>query len=61
MNKIGEFITNVSDVGGNRYLKVEVSIEISDKKKQESVAEFLPVIRDSILNILSSKIAKGGY
>ncbi len=53
--KVGEFTTNIADVGGNRYLKVEVSIEISDKTKSESVAEFMPVIQDGVLSIISSK------
>ncbi len=51
----GEFTTNVNDVAGNRYLKVEVSVEISDKEAEESVKEFMPIIRDRILTILSKK------
>lgn len=53
----GEFTTNVNDVAGNRYLKVEVSIEIKDKNSEETINEFMPVIRDTILTILSSKTA----
>ncbi len=51
----GEFTTNVNDVAGNHYLKVEVSLELNDKKAEESIKEFKPIIRDSILMILSSK------
>jgi len=53
----GEFTTNVSDSAGNRYLKVEVSLELSDKKaaEAESIKEVMPIIRDTILTILSSK------
>lgn len=52
---VPEFTTNISDVAGNRYLKVEVSVELGDKKNAESVKTFMPIIRDSILSILTSK------
>ncbi len=52
---VPEFTTNISDVAGNRYLKVEVSVELGDKKNAESVKTFMPIIRDSILTILTSK------
>lgn len=51
----GEFTTNVNDPAGNRYLKVEVSLELSDKKSVDSIADYMPIIRDCILTILSSK------
>ncbi len=51
----GEFTTNVNDTAGNRYLKVEVSLEVSDKKSAESIKEYMPIIRDSIISILKSK------
>jgi len=52
---VGEFTTNISDVAGNRYLRMEVSIEISDKKQEEKAKEFMPVIRDSVLSIIAAK------
>lgn len=54
---VGEITTNITDVAGNRYLKVEVTIEVKDKKSSETVAEFMPIIRDKIISILSSKTA----
>lgn len=54
---VGEIATNITDVAGNRYLKVEVTIEVKDKKSSETVAEYMPVIRDKIISILSSKTA----
>lgn len=53
----GEFTTNITDVAGNRYLKVEVTIEVKDEKAVESVTEFMPIIQDTILSILSKKTA----
>ncbi len=52
---IGEFMTNVNDVAGTRYLKVEVTVESSDEKAQEKIDAYMPVIRDSIQGILSAK------
>ncbi len=52
---IGEFMTNINDVAGTRYLRVEVTVESSDKKAQEKINAYMPVIRDSIQGILSAK------
>jgi flagellar FliL protein len=52
---VGEFTTNVSGDEGNHYLKVEVFIEVPDKKAQKSMEEYMPVIKDTILGVLSSK------
>lgn len=51
----GEFVTNVGNISGNRYVKVEVYVEIADKKQLESIEKLMPIIKDSILYILSSK------
>jgi flagellar FliL protein len=51
----GEFTTNINDVAGTRYLKVEVFVQVSDKKVKDSIEEYMPVIKDSILTILSSQ------
>ncbi|MBO8159357.1 MAG: flagellar basal body-associated FliL family protein [Thermosyntropha sp.] len=53
----GEFTTNINDPAGNRFVKVEVYIEVEDKKKVEEINKFMPVIKDTILSILSSKTA----
>lgn len=52
---IGEFMTNINDVGGTRYLKVEVTIETADSESQEKINTYMPVIRDSIQSILGTK------
>lgn len=51
----GEFTTNINDVAGTRYLKVEVFIEVSDKEVEDSMDQYKPIIKDSILTILSSQ------
>ncbi len=52
---VGEFTTNVNDVGGTRYLKVEVFVQVSDKKVKDSIDQYMPIIKDSIQYILSSQ------
>ncbi|WP_054694417.1 flagellar basal body-associated FliL family protein [Syntrophomonas palmitatica] len=52
---VGEFTTNINDEGGTRFLKVEVFVEVSDEKVQEEITVFMPVIKDTILGILSSQ------
>ena len=51
---VGEFTTNVNDVAGTRYLKVEVFVQVSDKKVKDSIDQYMPIIKDSIQYILSS-------
>ncbi len=55
--EIGEFMTNINDVAGTRYLKVEVTLEVAadNKEAQEAITHYMPVIRDGILTMLSSK------
>jgi len=53
---LGEFTVNVLDVSMARYLKTEIVIEVSDDKvKKEIEANLLPVLRDEVISILSSK------
>jgi len=52
---IGEFMTNINDVAGSRYVKVDVTIESSEAGAQEKIDKYMPVIRDSIQGILSAK------
>ncbi|MGI6548903.1 MAG: flagellar basal body-associated FliL family protein [Syntrophomonadales bacterium] len=53
---LGEFTVNISDVSMSRFLKTEIVLEISDSKVKKSMeADLLPVVRDEIISILSSK------
>lgn len=51
---VGEFTTNVNDIGGTRFLRVEVTIETDEKKKEEVNAN-MAVIKDTIINTFSAK------
>ncbi|MBF0465348.1 MAG: flagellar basal body-associated FliL family protein [Nitrospirae bacterium] len=47
------FVVNLVDPG--RYMKITVQIEIPDKKMEAAMKEKLPVLRDAIIILLSSK------
>lgn len=53
--EVGEFTTNIGDIAGTRFIKVEIFLEVAGKKGKEDIDEFMPIIKDSILSILSSK------
>lgn len=54
--QLGEFTVNISDVSMSRFLKTEIVLEVKDSKIKKSMeAEQLPVVRDMIISILSSK------
>lgn len=53
--KAGEFTTNVSDVKGSRYLKVIVYVQYAEASAGEESKATMPIIQDTILNILASK------
>lgn len=53
--EVGEFTTNIGDIAGTRFVKVEIFLEVAGKKGNEDIDEFMPIIKDSILSILSSK------
>lgn len=53
----GEFITNIDDDSGTRYMKVTVSLELdpNNKKAAEECTTYKPIIRDCILTLIQSK------
>lgn len=52
---VGEFIVNIADIGGYRFLRTEVELELADKKSQPEIEAQMPFIRDQIITVLSSK------
>lgn len=49
------FVVNLAGAGGRNYLKVDISIELSDEKLSEEITNKLPKIRDTIILVLSTK------
>lgn len=52
------FIVNLIDNEGERYLKIVLQLELSDQNMREEVKLLNPKIRDTILDLLSSKTYK---
>jgi flagellar basal body-associated protein FliL len=53
-----EFLVNLSDDGGKRFLKVNLFLGYDTKKKKEmdkELEEKMPILRDAIISILRSK------
>jgi flagellar FliL protein len=52
---LGTFIVNLDDPVRRSYLKMKAELELADEKVSEQVDERLPVLRDGIILLLSSK------
>lgn len=52
---IGTMIVNLADQGGKRYLRVKIELELSHPEVAEEIEKRLPMVRDSILMVLSTK------
>ncbi len=49
------FIVNLTDAQGTRYLKVSIQMEMTHENLGEEIEQRMPLIRDEIIMILSSK------
>jgi len=61
MFHLDPFIVNLAKSGGNRFLKVTVSLEMSDPKVRLELKKNIQKITDSILLLLSTKIFEDVY
>jgi len=52
------FIVNILDQGTDRYLKIIIELDISDKNCIPELNQLKPKLRDTILDLLSSKSYK---
>ena len=52
---LDSFIVNLSDLGGKRYLRVTMSLELGDPKFAEELTKRLPQVRDSILMTIPTR------
>ena len=61
MFHLDPFIVNLAKSGGNRFLKVTVSLEMSNPKVRVGLKKNIQKITDSILLLLSTKTFKDVY
>jgi len=52
------FIVNIKDENSDRYLKIVIELDISDKNYIAEMNQLKPKLRDNILDLLSSKTYK---
>ena len=52
------FIVNLMDNEGERYIKVVMQLELSDAKVAEEFKLLSPKLRDTVLDLLSSKLTR---
>ncbi len=53
--KLDDFLVNLIDYGGRRYLKISMELELNGPKTLEEAEKKKAIIRNYIINILSSQ------
>jgi len=52
---LGEFLTNLADPGGTRYIRVVIELGLNDAKALKKLDAYNPPMRDAVLGVLRSK------
>ena len=52
------FIVNIQDQGADRYLKIMIELDLSDKNCIDELTQLKPKLRDNVLDLISSKSYK---
>ncbi|SHK13396.1 flagellar basal body-associated FliL family protein [Thermocrinis minervae] len=55
MFDLGSFVVNLADKNADVYAKVSITLELSDEKTRLEVEKRLPIIKDAVIDVLSSK------
>jgi flagellar FliL protein len=55
IQEMGNFLVNLADPGGKRYLKINIQMELTGNKALQEITRRNFEVRDSILMLLSSK------
>jgi flagellar FliL protein len=55
MFELDTFIVNLLSENGRRYLKVKINLELSDEELTNELNSKMPVIRDIVIRVASSK------
>ncbi|MHB8926043.1 MAG: flagellar basal body-associated FliL family protein [Bacillota bacterium] len=53
--RVGEFITNLADPGGKKFIKVLVEVEVSGTKPVGELQKKTGAVRDTVLAVLRSR------
>lgn len=55
---IGDFVVNLADTDVQRFVKVSITIEVVNEQVQNQVNQYMPAIKDAIIDLISSKYYK---
>jgi Flagellar basal body-associated protein len=55
MVDLGVFTVNLADKGTDAYARVAITLELSNEKVKQEVEKRLPIIKDAIIDVISSK------
>jgi len=55
---IGDFVVNLADTDVQRFVKVSITVEVLNEKIQNEVNQYMPAIKDAIIDLISSKYYK---
>ena len=55
MTSLAEFLVNLPGAGGEHYLQTKLVLQVGDAATEKRVTDFLPLVRDRVLSVLSSR------
>lgn len=55
MMDLGAFTVNLADKDVDAYARVSITLELSNEKVRQEVEKRLPIIKDAVIDVLSSK------
>ena len=55
MVDLGVFTVNLADKGTDAYARVAITLELSNEKVKQEVDKRMPIIKDAIIDVVSSK------
>ncbi len=55
MMDLGTFTLNLADKEVDAYARVSITLELSDQKVRQEVEKRLPIIKDAVIDVISSK------
>ncbi|WP_333784092.1 flagellar basal body-associated FliL family protein [Thermocrinis sp.] len=55
MFDLGVFTVNLADANTDAYARVAITLELSNEKVRQEVDKRLPIIKDAIIDVISSK------
>jgi flagellar basal body-associated protein FliL len=53
---LGELVVNLADTDALRYVKISASLGLAERESEEKMKEQAPLLRDSVIEAVSSKL-----